>query len=287
MIQLRLFLLTTIFSIFGILFPCGHLAAETPPLPLPGNRVVDLAGVLGPGQGGIPQRLAQLKVDKGAELAVLVVPSLEASAGGETLEQFGIRLAEYWKLGRPGVDDGAILLVALAERQVRIEVGRGLEGDLPDAIVKRIVEEQIVPRFRAGDLAAGIGAGVDSMIAVVQKSELPPPHEEGKNNSLLLILVVILFVIGNILAMLFGSFPGAVGTGILGFGGGIMVASLPMALGLGFLMWFLVLFREPLIQILLQAGGSSGYGGYGGSGSGSGGFGSGGIFSGGGASGRW
>jgi uncharacterized protein len=285
--QLRLFLITTIVWTFGILNPFSDLSAQTPPLPLPGNRVVDLAGVLGAGQGGIPQKIAQLQIDKGAELAVLVVPSLENTAGGETLEQFGIRLAEYWKLGRPGIDDGAILIVALAERQVRIEVGRGLEGDLPDVIVKRIIEEQILPRFRGGDLAAGVAAGVDSMIAVVQKSELPPPHQEGKDNSLLLVLVVFLFAVGNVLAMLFGSFPGAVGTGVLGFGGGLMLASFPMALGVGFLMWFLVLFREPLIQILLSSGGSSGYGGYRGSGGSSGGFGSGGVFSGGGASGRW
>ena len=93
----------------------------------------------------------------------------------ETIEQYSIRVVDQWKLGRKGVDDGALLLVAKDDRAVRIEVGRGLEGVLPDAIASRIVREHIAPRFREGDFNGGIHSGVDRMIRVIDGEPLPAP----------------------------------------------------------------------------------------------------------------
>src|SRR6185437_12342194 len=107
-----------------------------------------------------------------SQIAVLMVPT----TAPETIEQFGIRVADQWKLGRKGVDDAAILIIAKQDRTVRIEVGYGLEGALNDAVSERIVSEIIVPRFRQGDFYGGITAGVDRMIGVVNGEPLPAPQ---------------------------------------------------------------------------------------------------------------
>ena len=116
---------------------------------------------------------------------MLIVPTTHP----EEIEQYGIRVADQWKLGRKGVDDGAILLVAKDDRRVRIEVGYGLEGALPDAIANRIVDETIAPHFKLGDYDGGIEAGVEQMIAVVNGEPLPEPdrrweHHVGLHNVL-------------------------------------------------------------------------------------------------------
>ena len=127
-------------------------------------RVIDLTGTLSGGAvAKLEAKLADLETQKGSQIAVLVVPTTQP----EEIEQYGIRVADAWKAGRKNIDDGAILLVAKNDRRVRIEVGRGLEGALPDAIANRIIDENITPRFKAGDFDGGIEAGVDKMIAVV------------------------------------------------------------------------------------------------------------------------
>jgi uncharacterized protein len=147
------------------------VAADVPVPPLTA-RVIDQTGTLSPTeQAALTARLADLEARKGSQIAVLMVATTEP----DTVEQYGIRVAEAWKLGRKGVDDGAILIVAKDDRKLRIEVGYGLEGAMPDAIAKRIVREDIAPRFRSGDYAGGISAGVERMIAVVDGEALPPP----------------------------------------------------------------------------------------------------------------
>ena len=111
---------------------------------------------------------------KGSQIAVLIVPTTQP----EEIEQFGIRVAEAWKLGRKGIDDGAILMVAKDDRRVRIEVGYGLEGALPDAIANRIIDETITPHFKLGDFDGGVEAGVDAVIAVVDGEPLPAPDRK-------------------------------------------------------------------------------------------------------------
>ena len=149
----------------------GAAQAEVAVPPLV-RRVTDLTATLDAQQTQtLEARLAAFEAKKGAQLAVLIVPSTQP----ETIEQFGIRVAEAWKLGRKGVDDGALLLVAKNDRTLRIEVGYGLEGVLNDATAKRIVDEIIVPHFKRGEFYPGIESGTAAMMRVVDGESLPPP----------------------------------------------------------------------------------------------------------------
>lgn len=148
-------------------------ALEVPPLT---GRVVDRADLLSPGaEQSIAADLAALEQRTGVQVAVLTVPSLE----GDPLEDFSLRVAEAWQLGRAGVDDGALLLVARDDRQMRLEVGYGLEPRLTDLASRRILDDVVRPRFRAGDYEGGVAAGVSAVMAVVEQGEsaLPPPGE--------------------------------------------------------------------------------------------------------------
>lgn len=149
--------------LLGLLLHASYLAAlDVPPLT---GRVVDLAHVL-PAQD--TQQLSdQLKVHEestGNQVAVLILPSLE----GEPLEEFSHRVATTWKLGRKGTDNGVLLLVALKERKLRIEVGYGLEGTLTDLRSARIIRQEIVPRFKAGNIPEGVLAGTDAILKTIE-----------------------------------------------------------------------------------------------------------------------
>ena len=141
------------------------------------SRVTDLTGTLAANETAqLEQRLAAFEARKGSQIAVLIVPTTQP----ETIEQYSIRVAEAWKLGRKGIDDGALLLIAKQDRTVRIEVGYGLEGVLPDALAKRIVDEVIVPEFKQGNFAGGIDAGIEQMMSVVEGEPLPPQARRGE-----------------------------------------------------------------------------------------------------------
>lgn len=264
------------------------------------HRVTDLTGTLDAQQTqALESRLAAFEKDKGAQLAVLIVPTTQP----ETIEQFGIRVGDAWKLGRKGVDDGALLLVAKDDHALRIEVGYGLEGALNDATANRIIDEIIVPRFKRGDFYEGIDAGVAAMMQVVNGEPLPPPKRagvSGKYNieSLLFIAFWFAVFVGSILSAFFGRLPAA-----LMSGGGLAVLAW---LTLAPLMVSLLVGIMTLLFVLLVGAGSrfgggwgsgmgSGFGGgFGSGGFGGGGFGGGGGFSGGGggfggggASGSW
>jgi uncharacterized protein len=263
------------------------------PVPALKARVTDLAHTLTPDQSAqLEQKLAAFEARKGSQIAVLIVPTTKP----EEIEQYSIRVAEQWKVGRKGVDDGAILLVAKDDRALRIEVGYGLEGALPDVTAKRIVSDIIVPHFKTGDFYGGIDAGVDAMIKVVDGEQLPAPPpaqrpfeniDGGKLHSLFIIGFILVFVVGGILRSALGRLPAA------GVMGGI----------LGVIAWFIAssLIAAGVVAIIAfvftLAGGSAGRGGLGGgwggggwsggSGGGGGFSGGGGGFGGGGASGRW
>ena len=159
-------------AIFGIVIGWAALAVATVPVPTLSRRVTDLTGTLSAVQmGQLEQQLAAFEDRKGAQLAVLIVPTTTP----DTIEQFAIRVFDQWKLGRKGIDDGALLLVAKNDHTLRIEVGRGLEGIMPDAIAKRIISEIIVPAFKNGDFSGGITAGVQRMMRVVDGEPLPAP----------------------------------------------------------------------------------------------------------------
>src|SRR5262245_13813365 len=145
------------------------------------GRVVDQTGTLSSGEiAQLTQTLADLEKRKGSQIAVLIVPTTD----GEAIEQFSLRVAEAWKIGRKKVDDGALLVIAKNDRRLRIEVGYGLEGALTDVTTKRIIDEVITPKFKTGDFAGGVTAGVNRIIAIVNGEKLPEPapaHWEGDN----------------------------------------------------------------------------------------------------------
>lgn len=257
-------------------------------------RVTDLTGTLSAQErDSLEAKLQAFESRKGAQLAVLIVPTTKP----EEIEQYSIRVVDAWKLGRENPDDGALLLVAKDDRELRIEVGRGLEGALTDLISNRIIDETIVPRFREGDFAGGIAAGVDRMIAVVDGEELPPPDAHWKEGpkdigNLVPILFFIVIFVSGILRAIFGRALGSLATGgVAGVVSWFVTAVLGLSLGIG-----VVGFVISLLMGFGNGGrwasrsGRGGWsGGFGGGGSsGGGGFsGGGGSFGGGGASGRW
>jgi uncharacterized protein len=257
-------------------------------VPVPGlqHRVTDLTGTLTPDQRtDLERRLAAFEAEKGSQIAVLIVPTTQP----ETIEQYSIRAVDAWKLGRKNIDDGILVLMAKQDRTLRIEVGQGLEGIVPDAIAKRIIEEDMAPQFKQGDVYGGLVAGIDRLIALIHGETLPPlppkPNQETNSGTALGMALMGGIFGGHFLRFIFGPFLGGL---IAGIGAGILLAivGLPMLFSLligGFV--FLAVISG------LGRGGPSGY--YGGSGGfrsagGTGGFsGGGGGFSGGGASGRW
>lgn len=250
-------------------------------------RVTDLTGTLTPEQrAALESRLQAFETQKGSQIAVLIVPTTQP----EAIEQYSIRVVEQWKLGRKKVDDGVLLLVAKDDHKLRIEVGYGLEGTLPDVIAKRIVADDIAPHFKQGDFYGGIVAGVTRIIAVIQGEALPAPQKKTSNNSSLEsyfpFLLFGALVGGALLRNILGSFPGAlVNGGLIGFAVMLLGGGMLFALLLG-VMAFAFALGSGRGGVFSSLGGFGGGGGF--SSGGSGGFsGGGGGFGGGGASGDW
>lgn len=275
-------------------FLLGTAQAEVTIPPLK-QRVTDLTSTLDVSQiQTLETKLAAFEKAKGSQIAVLVLPTTQP----EVIEQFAIRVVEAWKLGRKGIDDGVLLLVAKDDRKIRIEVGYGLEGALNDATAKRIVAEVISPAFKQGDFYGGIDAGVTAIIKVIDGEPLPPPTSGGQaqgsdSDSLgnLLGIGFVIFMMGNIiLRQMLGRLP----SGLL-VGGAIATIAWFMLLSLGIAVVVGVVAFVLSLMFGSSSGGSAmpvGWGGGGGSwGSGSGGSswggGGGGDFGGGGASGDW
>jgi uncharacterized protein len=182
------------------------------------GRVVDQTGTLSSGDvATLNQTLRYFEARKGSQIAVLIVPTTD----GEAIEQFSLRVAETWKIGRKKIDDGALVVVAKNDRHLRIEVGYGLEGALTDVTSKRIIDEIITPRFRSGDFAGGISAGVDRIIRVVDGEKLPgvePQHWQAPASGLLnhidpIFASFVLFGFGALMRKLLGALLGATVTG--------------------------------------------------------------------------
>lgn len=204
----------------------GH-ALDVPPLR---GRVNDLAGLLSDAdRAALETFLADYERGSGHQFALLTVPSLE----GDSLEGFSIRVVEQWQLGDDQQDDGLLLLFAKADRKMRIEVGYGLEGDIPDAIAARVVREILQPAFRKGDFYGGIHAAFVQLMAVAGGESMPAPApEQGSGDSgggsfgLFFLILVALFLFGRLgplgLLGLGGLMGGGRGSGFGGggFGGG-------------------------------------------------------------------
>jgi uncharacterized protein len=294
-------------ALLAALLLCWPFAAvadvAVPPL---SGRVVDQTGTLSASDAAaLTQRLKDLETRKGSQVAVLIVPTTQP----ETIEQFSIRVAEAWKIGRKKIDDGALLVVAKNDHKLRIEVGYGLEGALTDVTSRRIIDEIIVPQFKTGDFTGGISAGVDRIIRVIDGEPLPAPkpevsHSVDSDTFFNLVFspfgffayIIIAGIFRGILGRLLGS---GVTAGVVGGVTWFLLGSIAAAGILGVIAFFLTIFGDGILAAGQQAtrsgrggwsSGSSGGSWSGGSSSGSsdGGFsGGGGSFGGGGASGSW
>jgi uncharacterized protein len=279
-------------------------AQSLQPVPPLAARVTDLTGTLTAGQQAeLEQKLAAYEQRKGAQLAVLIV----GSTAPEAIEQYSIRVVEAWKLGREKSDDGALLLVALQDRQLRIETGYGLEGVMPDTVARRIIDETIKPLFRQGDIYGGVSAGMQQIMQLVDGEPLPPPDRKWQRpaDRLVNMLPFLFFGVligGAILRAVLGRTLGALATGGLA---GLVVWLVAQVLGIAILAGIAAAVISLFAGIASNVrggrrGGWSNGSGWGGGGFGSGGFGGGfgggggggfrgggGGFGGGGASGRW
>ncbi|MBF5008708.1 TPM domain-containing protein [Burkholderia pseudomultivorans] len=282
--MLRLAFAFVTFFVFGT----ACVRADVP-VPALTARVTDEAGTLTSDQKAtLEQTLKEFESRKGTQISVLIVPTTEP----ESIEQFSMRVVEQWKLGRKNVDDGALLIVAMNDRALRIEVGYGLEGALTDATSNRIINETILPRFKAGDFYGGISAGLDSIMRVASGEPLPPPSKrhhasEGGAGRLLPVLFLLTVMAGGLLRAVFGRLPGAFLTGgVVGLLAWVLSSALFVAVAAGMM---------ALLFTLLGGGMGPGGGRFiGGRGGRFGGDshqdifrGGGGGFGGGGASGRW
>jgi uncharacterized protein len=279
-------------ALAGLLACLPALARADVAIPPLKARVTDLTGTFSAQQKGeLEALIAAYEARRGSQIAVLILPTTKP----EEIEQYSIRLAEAWKIGRRKVDDGLILVVAKDDRRLRIEVGYGLEGAIPDALAKRVIEERITPRFRDGDFYGGVRAGLEQLIRLAEGEKLPAPQagtgraqsSPGNWMDYIFYGLMVAFIAGGVLKAILGRLPGSLATGaglgLLGwaiFGAGAAVA----AAILGFVLAYLNTGSG-------RGGGwSSGSGGsWGGSsgGSSSWGGGGGGGFGGGGSSGRW
>ena len=299
--------LTAIFLMVGLL--CGSWAQGLLPVPLLTGHVMDQTGTLSaPQREALEHKLAVLESDKGAQVVVLMVPT----TAPEDIAAYANRVGNAWKIGRKEVGDGLILLVAVQDRRMRIEVAKTLEGAVPDLAAKRVIDEAMAPRFRQGDYAGGLDAAIDQLGARIRGEPLPPvrPADAGWTGGelgfslfeLLILLFVFVPVIGAIARAILGRKLGALATGAgVGWLAFAVTASLLLGLLAGAIALFVVLLgglARALPSSRSRGGGPwlppSGGGGLGGGfgggfGGGGGGFssGGGGDFGGGGASGGW
>ena len=271
------------FGIFLLLFFTAVLAQVD--IPELSHRVTDLTGTLSAQQTtALENSLAAFETKKGSQITILIVPTTEP----EDIAQFGIRVAEAWKIGRKNIDDGVILIIAKDDRKLRLEVGYGLEGVIPDAIAKRVIAETITPFFKRGDFAGGINAGVSQLMQLIEGETLPAPQNKPSarmdDGSFMFILFGGL-IAGFILSAMMGRVMGGM---LAGLGSGTVAA---LFFGLGFAAMLIGLMVFFIVGVRQSggggwsSGGDYGGGGFGGGSGGSWGGGGGGSFGGGGASG--
>jgi len=278
----------TALAVFLLIFisAASIWALDVPPLK---GRVNDYAGMISPQTRQVLEtKLAALEKSDSTQLVILTIPSLE----GESLEEFSIKVAETWGLGQAELDNGVLFLVAKEERKVRLEVGYGLEGALTDLLAGRIIDYEIVPRFKAGELDAGFIQGVEAVTAAVRGEYKPPERKPGRDSGgsgwffvLFMPFLVVTFLAAH--SRILGAVAGAVFFPIIAW----LVWSLGFLTVLLFIpLGFILGLLAPLFWVFSGGGGhyrSGGFVGGGFSGGGGGFSGGGGGFGGGGASGSW
>jgi uncharacterized protein len=292
-------------------------AAGEVPVPPIKARITDLTGTLAPGPlASLESELRAFEQRKGSQIAVLIVPSTQP----ETIEQYSMRVAERWKIGRAKIDDGVILIIAKNDRKLRIEVGYGLEGAIPDVAAKRVIDEVITPRFRADDFYGGIRDGAHRLMKLIDGEKLAAPERAqptgveawrssygGDALGIILLSLPLLLILGltagHKLITIFGRLPGSAAIGIAaGIIAWTIVGALGVAVIVAIVSFVIVLTNESAFHYAggSGSGGSGGFSSSGWSSGGGGGFssggsssssssssGGGGSFGGGGASGSW
>ena len=279
---------------------CAALLASAQDIAVPklSAHVIDQTATLSEAErAALDAKLADFERSHGSQVVVLLVPT----TGSETIEDFAGRVTDTWQLGRKGVDDGVLFVVAKNDRKLRIHTGRGVQGTLTDALAKRIVSDIVAPRFRAGDFTRGVDEGADAILKAIEGENLPlpPPKRERAGSSatspgdfLILAFFVVPFI-ALFLRGIFGRFFGAgITSGITGIAAWLVIGSLAVGIGAAVVAFFITLFMGTGIGRGVRSGGwipmGGGFGGGGFGGGGGGGFsGGGGGFDGGGASGSW
>ena len=278
--------LIRLFGILALVFAAMAGAVAEVSVPALKARVTDLTGTLASAQvATLEAELRAFEQRKGSQIAVLMLSSTQP----ETIEQYSIRVAERWKIGRARVDDGVILVIAKNDQRLRLEVGYGLEGAIPDVVAKRLIREVIAPHFLANDFYGGISDGARTLMKLIDGEKLPPPAHSISSTagtstnsedyqSIIAVLLVVAVVAGGILKAIFGRLFGSALTGVAA---GIVAWLLAGAIGMAAIAGVLA-FLVALLGIgrgVLPGGfGGGGGGGFGGGGGG---------FGGGGASGSW
>jgi uncharacterized protein len=260
-----------------LLLPQMTFALDAPPLK---GRVNDYARMLSPeATARLEQKLAGFERETSNQVAVLTVPSLD----GDNIDQFAIRVAEQWKIGQQGKDNGVLMVIAQAERKVRIEVGMGLQGVLPDITASKIIREVMRPYLKDGRFDQGISAGTDAIMAATRgefkatpQEAARRPHKRNPSFFTLLGITIVAAIICGMFSRYLGGIAGAVG---------VPVAASMLFPGLGVLMLFLLalagLAGGFLLSMLLAGMSGGGYGGGFGGGYWGGGYGGGGSSGGG------
>lgn len=297
--------------VLSLLWSLAAQAQDVQPVPPLTARVIDTSGTLAAERiARLEAKLAALEQDKGAQVVVLMVPT----TAPEDIAAYANRVGNAWKIGRRDVGDGLIVLVAVQDRRMRIEVAKTLEGAVPDIAAKRIIDQAMAPRFRQGDYAGGLDAAVDQLAARIRGEALPPVDEQARATALgesVLEVAVLLFVAlpfinaaaRGMLGRKLGALATSAGAGALAY---VFTTSVALAVLAGLIALMYALFASVAAALSTASGGARrprsrdhwggglggggfGGGGWGGSGGFGGGFGSGGggNFGGGGASGSW
>jgi uncharacterized protein len=274
------------------------------PIPPLSAHVTDVTQTLSaPERQALEAKLADWEARTGNQFAVLLVPSTQP----EPIEAYAIRVADAWKIGRKGTDNGVLFVVAKNDRKLRLEVGYGFEGVLTDATSKRIIAETVAPKFREGAFGAGINAGVDRVISVLAegkplpaaKTRAQPASGGGSVPVMILVLVFIVVpAVGGVLKKMLGKVVGStVGAGLVGTAAWLFAGSIALGIVAAIFAFIVMIFAGAGTGLLsggrrgggvwIPTGGGGWSGGGGGGSSGGGWSGGGGGFGGGGASGDW
>lgn len=285
-------------GVIALALPLGRVSAaegDLQKIPAREKRVTDLTATLSDhDESRITERIRAFEQKKGGQIAVLVVDTTMP----EAIFDYSLRVAESWKLGRKGVDDGVLFVIAKGDRKMQILTGPGVQGSLTDAASKRVIAEVVAPHFREGKYGDGIYNGVDKIASVIDGEALPPPPKRKQasqsidSGQFLVLGIFAAIFVAPVLRSMFGRFLGATATGgVTGAAAWFLLGGLGFPIFIGVIVFLIALFAGLLNFASGRGGGWGGGigGGWGGGSSGSSDSfsGGGGGFDGGGASGGW